>query len=294
MITFYIFRFFEALLFTLPAKAQETLFIGIAKILFLFDTKHKKIIKANLDLTLKNEISKEKYNTILNYCHKNLILVLLQVLRSNRMSLEELKETVSFENKAYVDEAIVQNKKIIFISAHYGNWELGGISLGGLISPATVIYKKMNNTYFDNYLMRSRTKFNLSMTEKRGAIKQLVKALKKGESISMLIDQNVNPKDGIVVDFLGQKATQTAAAAFLARKFDALIIPLLINTKPGNDKVVTFYEPITTAKTDNEEKDIQESAQAQADVLSKAIQAHPEPWFWCHKRWKSTHEEIYK
>ncbi len=294
MITYYIFRFFETILFALPQKFQEALFIGIAKIIFLIDFKHKNIIKANLDLTIKDEISKEQYNNILRYCHKNLILVLLQVLRSNRMSLEELHDSVSFENKAYVDEAIAQNRKIIFISAHYGNWELGGISLGGLVSPATVIYKKMNNSYFDNYLMRSRTKFNLSMTEKRGAIKQLVKALKKGDSISMLIDQNVNPKDGIIVDFLGQKATQTAAAAFLARKFDALIIPLLINTKPGNDKVITFYEPIITAKTEDEEKDIQESAQAQADVFSKAIKAHPEPWFWCHKRWKSTHKEIYK
>ena len=294
MITYYIFRFFEALLLSLPNRVQEVLFIGVAKIIFIIDSKHKKIIKANLDLTIKDKISKEQYNNILKYCHKNLILVLLQVLRSNRMSIEELQNSVSFENKAYVDEAIAQNKKIIFISAHYGNWELGGISLGGLVSPATVIYKKMNNRYFDNYLMRSRTKFNLSMTEKRGAIKQLVKALKKGESISMLIDQNVNPKDGIIIDFLGQKATQTAAAAFLARKFDALIIPLLINTKPGNDKVVTFYKPIITAKTENEDKDIQESAQAQADVISKAILAHPEPWFWCHKRWKSTHQEIYK
>ena len=110
----------------------------------------------------------------------------------------------------------------------------------------------------------------------------------------MLIDQNVNPNDGIYIDFLGAKATQTAAPAFLARKFDAVIIPILINTAPGKENVVTFFEPIITAKTDNEEKDILESTQAQADMLSNVIRSHPEPWFWCHKRWKSAHEEIYK
>lgn len=294
MIAYYFFRFFETLFLALPYSVQKAFTLGLAKIIYFIDSKHKKIIKANLDLTIKDEISKEEYNAILKYCHKNLALVLLQVLRSSKLSIEELEKSVSFENKHYVDEAVKANRKIIFISAHYGNWELGGTALGAFISPATVIYKKMNNSYFDNYLMKTRTKFNLHMAEKKGAIKHLVKALRQGNAISMLIDQNVNPHDGIYVDFLGAKATQTAAPAFLARKFDALIIPLLIGTSPGKENVVTFFEPIVTAKTDNEEKDILDSTQAQADMLAKVIKEYPLPWFWCHKRWKSAYEEIYK
>lgn len=294
MISYYLFRFFETIFLALPNSFQKVLVLGLAKLVFLIDSKHKKIIKANLDLTIKDEISQEKYNSILKYCHKNLGLVLLQVLRTSHLSISALEKIVTFENKHFVDEAKDSGKPIIFISAHYGNWELGGIALGGLISPATVIYKKMNNSYFDEYLLRSRTKFNLTMAEKKGAIKHLVKSLRKGKSISMLIDQNVNPNDGIYIDFLGAKATQTAAPAFLARKFDAVIIPILINTAPGKENVVTFFEPIITAKTDNEEKDILESTQAQANMLSNVIRSHPEPWFWCHKRWKSAHEEIYK
>ena len=293
MIVYYLFRFFETIFLALPQGLQKASVLALAKLAFLLDTKHKNIIKANLDLTIKDKISTEQYNSVLRYCHKNLVLVLLQVLRSSKLSVEDLAATVSFENREIVDKALAEDKKIIFVSAHYGNWELGGTALGALISPATVIYKKMNNSYFDNYLMRSRTKFNLQMAEKKGAIKHLVKALKQGKSISMLVDQNVNPNDGIYVDFLGAKATQTAAPAFLARKFDALIIPLLINTSPEKENVVTFFEPIVTAKTQNEEKDIFESTQAQADLFSKAILEYPEPWFWCHKRWKSAHEEIY-
>jgi len=294
MIVYYLFRFFETIFLALPQGLQKASVLALAKLAFLLDTKHKNIIKANLDLTIKDKISTEQYNSVLRYCHKNLVLVLLQVLRSSKLSVEDLAATVSFENREIVDKALAEDKKIIFVSAHYGNWELGGTALGALISPATVIYKKMNNSYFDNYLMRSRTKFNLQMAEKKGAIKHLVKALKQGKSISMLVDQNVNPNDGIYVDFLGAKATQTAAPAFLARKFDALIIPLLINTSPEKENVVTFFEPIVTAKTQNEEKDIFESTQAQADLFSKAILKYPEPWFWCHKRWKSAHEEIYQ
>ncbi len=294
MIAYYAFRFFEVCFLALPEIIQKGIILAIAKLAFLIDFKHKKIIRANLDLTIKNEITTEKYNSVLKYCHTNLALVLLQVLRSSKLSIEDLEKSVSFENRHYIDDAIKEGKKIIIISAHYGNWELGATAVGALIHPITSIHKKMNDKYFDDYLLRSRTKFNMTMVEKKGAIRHLVKALKNDQIITMMIDQNVNPKDGIYIDFLGAKATQTAAPAFLARKFDALIIPILIHTAPGKENVISFLEPIVTPKTDDEERDILESTQAQADMLAGVIKAHPEPWFWCHKRWKSAHEEIYK
>jgi len=294
MIAYYLFRFFEAIFLLLPHFIQKSFMLAVAKTAFLIDTKHKNIIKKNLDFTIKDKISDETYQSIFKYCHKNLALVLLQVLRSSRLSTKDLENTIHFENREVVDKAIAEGKKIIFISAHYGNWELGGTSLSALVSPTTTIYRKMNNAYFDEYLMKSRTKFKMTMVEKKGAIKQLMKALKKGDAISMLIDQSVHERDGIFIDFLGQKATQTAAPAFLARKFDALIIPLLINNGEGKDNTITFFEPIITAKTDDEKKDIQESVQAQSDFLSEAIMRYPEPWFWCHKRFKASYPEMYK
>ncbi len=293
MIAYYLFRFFETCFLALPDKLQRALILGLAKLAFWIDAKHRKIIKANLDLTIKHELSTQQYDSILKFCHKNLALVLLQVLRSSRLSIEELQKSVTFENRHYLDDAIKKGKKIIIVSAHYGNWELGATAVGALIHPITSIHKKMNNKYFDDYLLQSRTKFNMTMIEKKGAIKHLVKALKNNQIVTMMIDQNVNPKDGIYVDFLGAKATQTAAPAFLARKFDALIIPVLIHTTPEKENVISILKPIITPKTDDEEKDIFESTQAQADMLADVIRSHPEPWFWCHKRWKSAYERIY-
>lgn len=294
MISYFIFRFFETIFLALPYSLQKALVLGLAKIAFLVDKKHKNIIKANLDLSIKNKITQEQYESILRHCHKNLALVLLQVLRSSRLSVQELDESVQFENRHFIDDAIKEGRKIIIISAHYGNWELGATAVGALIHPITSIHKKMNNSYFDDYLLKSRSKFNMTMIEKKGAIRHLVKALKNNKIITMMIDQNVNPNDGIFIDFLGAKATQTAAPAFLARKFDALIIPILINTSPAKENIITFLKPIVTAKTDDEEKDILESTQAQANCVAEAILKYPEPWFWCHKRWKSAHDEIYK
>jgi len=293
MILYYLFRFFETIFLALPGSVQKALILGFAKLAFFIDTKHKNIIKANLDLTIKDKLSAQQYDSILKFCHKNLALVLLQVLRSSRLQISDLEKSVTFENREYVDKVLKEGKKIIFISAHYGNWELGATALSALIAETTFVHKKMNDSYFDDYLMKSRTKFKMKMVEKKGAIKYLIKALKQGNALGLMVDQNINPRDGIYIDFLGAKATQTAVPAYLARKFDATIIPLVINASPGKENVITFLDPIITAKTEDEEKDILESTQAQADTFAKVILAYPEPWFWCHKRWKSAHNDIY-
>jgi len=132
----------------------------------------------------------------------------------------------------------------------------------------------------------------MRLFEKRGAIRHLSKALKNGESISLMIDQNVKAKDGIVVTFFGKDVRQTPAPAFLARKYDALIIPLLIHPTQQGYRI-TFYEPIEVAHSDDAEADIHEATQQQALWLEREIRRAPEHWFWCHRRWKAEYAHIY-
>ena len=82
MINYYLFRFFETLFLAFPYSFQKAFVLSLAKLIYLLASKQKKIIKANLDLTIKDEISPEQYKSILRHCFKNLSLVLLQVLRT--------------------------------------------------------------------------------------------------------------------------------------------------------------------------------------------------------------------
>jgi len=80
----------------------------------------------------------------------------------------------------------------------------------------------------------------------------------------------------------------------LARKFNAKIIPVFIQTKDYEKYTITFYKPIICPKTKNSEEDIKVCTQAQADITEKVIRQKPDEWFWFHKRWKNMYEEIYK
>ena len=132
------------------------------------------------------------------------------------------------------------------------------------------------------------------MLEKSGAIRGLLKALKNGENVGLLVDQNTSAKEGILINFFGKQARHTPSAALIARKTGTPIIPAYITTNDYINYDITFYEPILTQKTENNEEDIRESVQKQANITQKIIEAKPDEWFWLHRRWKNRYEELYK
>ena len=231
---------------------------------------------------------------IARYCYSNLALTLLQVMEDHDQPVDAIRPKVTIENESIVETAKKEGRPIIFVTAHYGNWELGGAALGSMVTPNSAVYKSLNNHYFDQYLRDARTRFNLSMVEKRGAVKQLAMALKSGKAISLLTDQNTSKRDGIIVKFFGHNTRVTAAPSFLARKYNAIIIPLYIRTDDDRNYKVTFYEAIEVNRSDDADADILEATQKQADLLESVIREEPKFWFWCHRRWKTEHPEIYR
>ena len=294
MILYYLFRAFEAFLTRLPQSWQRAIFIAIAHLAYHIDSKHRRVIKQNLRFAFGHDLTAEEEETISRYCYRNLMLSFYQAIENNHLSLEALQTRISIKNRHILDDALTKGRKIVFVSAHFGNWELGAAATARLLMPISAVYKAMNNPWFERYLLESRSRQGMQMVEKRGAVRHLTKALKSGRAVSLLIDQNTRERDGIEIKFFGKTARQSAAASFLARKYDALIIPLVLEEDATGHFTLCLKEPISVAQSDDSERDIAEATQKQADVIEAAIRENPKLWFWCHRRWKSEHPEIYK
>lgn len=294
MILYYFFRFVEFILMLLPYSWRKLVFVGLAKFAYTVDKKHREVVRINLEFAYNGTMEKEEIDTITRYCYRNLLLNFLQVMENRKIPPEKQAKIVSFENREFIDQAREQGRPIILISAHFGNWELGATTFATQIMPTVSIHKKLNNPWFNRYLMSSRTRLNMDMVEKHGAVRHLTRALKNGQVISLMIDQNINPRESIIVDFFGKRVTQTSAPAFLARKYDAVIIPVFIHTQDEKRYVVRFETPLEVEKTDDANADILRTTQAQSNVLERIVRAEPKFWFWCHRRWKTEYEEIYK
>ena len=291
MILYRLFLIVDALLMALPKKWRKGIFTSLASLAHAFAGKRNRIIRQNLLFAFQNRLDETEQQEIERYCYRNLALNMLQVMENRRYDAEELGKLVTFENREAVDRILSQGRGVVFVSAHLGNWELGGAALSSLITPIASIYKGFSRSEFDPYLLEARTRHRMELAEKNGALKHTAKALKNGRSILLMIDQASNARHGIMTDFFGHQTYHSSTAAQLAAKFNVPIVGVYIFSEDEKHYTIRFETPIDVIS--NSEESIREATQLQVDALEKIIQNHPRLWFWCHKRWKGEYPEIY-
>lgn len=293
-ILYWLFIFFVKVMQIFPKKIRRAYLFAFSRVVYFFARKTNRIIKANLDFVFDNKLSKEEIKKIQKYSYFNMNLWILSLIENLTVSDEELKKNVTIENVEVLEKLKKEKKPIILISAHYGNMEMLSCYLNKFVTPIHQVARQSNYEEFDKFIVYSREMSGANIVFRDGAVKKLVKALMKKEVISLIIDQNINSKDGIEVEFLGKKANQTATSATLARKFGAYVVPVAIFNQDNYKYNIKIYDAIEPIKTDNEKNDIKAMSQLHANAISAIISADPKQWFWPHKRFKAHNKEIYE
>ncbi|HIO90905.1 MAG TPA: hypothetical protein EYG69_03950 [Campylobacterales bacterium] len=271
----------------IPKSIRRGLFKFLAYLTYLVFSKNKKIIEANLNLVYKNDIDTKTIKHIQKSCYKKLFLTILSIVENQYLKKEDIESMVTFENRHFIDELQEKNQQFIYITAHMGNLDLLGVFIGHFFGSTTHVQQKLKNPYLTNYMKTQREKYGINVVDKYGAVKQLYKALKKGGIASLVIDQNTNPKYSTKVNFLGVNTYQLTTSTLLSKRFNIPILPVFITGADDEYKVI-FKDPIYP-----HDKSDDELNQLQADVMSEVILKYPNEWFWCHKRFKNSHKDLY-
>ena len=291
---FGLYKFFAFILKVLPRDIMIKLMRGISWFAYTISKKHQKIINTNLDIAFNNTLNKEEKKAYGISAFMNLLDTTLGIIERDGMSKEEVIKNVTFEGEEIVKKYQDAGKKIIFITGHQGNWELLSQSIAIKFDLTLVgVGRKLDSELMDKILKKNRERFNVEMVYKKGAMKGCIKALGQKKAVGILVDQSIRKNQSIEVEFFNHPATHTPLASILSRKFEIDLIPAFISTDDYKNYHVKIYEPIKTIKTDNQEEDLKQLTQAQANAMQRAIEAHPKEWFWMHKRWKNTKENIY-
>ena len=294
MIGFYLFLALEKLLMLLPKKTRRSFFLFLSKVAYLLAKKHRRIIRQNIHFLFGDAIDDKTIQEYSRYCFDNLLLNFLQILEGRYLSFDDLFNSVHIKNQEILDKALQEKRPIIFATAHFGTWEIAGAYQGAFVGPWIGVYKEFNNKYFEKYMLESRAKFNISMVKRKGAVRHLLKTLKKGGATSLLIDQNISQREGIMVKFFNKDVLQTPTPAYLAQKTGALLIPVFVHNEADGNYTIKFHDAIEIDKASEEKEAILKASQQLSDALEMAIRENPKMWFWCHRRFKETHPEIYR
>ena len=291
---FKLFLLLEKFLMILPKGLRKGFFVILANIAYFASSRYRNVSFNNLDFAFDGKMSEEEKIKITKYSFKNLLLNFLHLMEIRHMSKDELAKIITIKNIEAVKKVHQEGRAVVYVTPHYCSWELGFASLGAFVEPITGVFKSMKNKQYQEWMLESRAKFKNKSIEKKNVIKPLIKLIKNAEACGIVIDTGLNKREGVEVDFLGKKVRQTSTPAYLARKYNAAIIPVNIMTDDEQNYTVEIFDEIPVQKTEDEQADIEKATQLQAEWLTKIISDEPKFWFWIHRRWKSEYPEIYK
>jgi len=281
---FYIFIFLKFILKILPKSFKNGFLNFLTNIFYLIIKKYKRIVKKNLEIVFGLEFAEKEYKNIAKKCIRNLLENAVSVIENIDRTSEDIAKLVEFDNREIVDEILKTDKKVIFSSGHLSNWELLVTAVASQISFGYGVAEKLKNPYLDEVLVKSREKFRIQVIPMKGALRNLIKAIKNDFPIFVIMDQAVNVGQGIEKEFFGFPAIHTNINHFLSAKYDLYIIPTYIRFENGKYRV-KFEDPF---KANN----VEDSLHREILILENQIKDKPENWLWCHRRWKN-HKNIY-
>ena len=289
----FLYNIFIFLFLITPKLLMEKILKFLTFWAYKVDKKHLKIARANLDLVYKDDISQKRKEEIIYNSYRSLVFNMYEFIENQTISKDELLKKANILNKEIIEKAFQDNRKIIYITAHYGGWEITLPYIALMFGEIAVVNRRMNNPHIQKKYEIARSKNKITMLEKESAAKGMLKAFKDNKSIAVVIDQHIG--SGIEIEFLGQKDKATDSTSRLALKFDAIIIPIFTVNNGFRDWTIKVCEPIDVKtfefKTDDK---IRELTQLQNDIVSKQIFEKPDYWLWQHKRFKEFHNDIYK
>ena len=281
----YFFEFLFILIFflifkILGVKLASKLGSFIGRLLGPFFRSEKKI-KQNIRRALPN-IDEKNIKIIINQMWKNYGRILSEYMFIKDFRTSENNKFIFSEGKETLIKIKESKEPVVFISAHFNNFELMAMEIDKSGINLAAIYRPLNNFFLNKIMERIRKKYICKNQIKKGrrGSRDLIEYLKNNYSVALMIDQRVS--EGIKSFFFGEEALTTTIPAQLVKKFGCKIVPVYIERIDGVSFKIKFNEPIIY----NNSATIEDITLDLNKWLEKMILNNPSQWIWTHDRWK--------
>ena len=204
---------------------------------------------------------------------------------------ERFFKFVEVVGEEHLKQAYEQKRGVICLIPHLSSWELSAVTPPMLGYKTCGASKSVKGFLLQHMMVRFRERRGMRNISREGSYQKLVTALKNGECLIIMIDQDTKVK-GLFVDFYGKKAYTPMGVARLALETDAVVVPMATTRIANSRYRFTIYPALETIKTGDSEKDLYANTQLETDVMEQIIRETPTQWVWMHRRWKTTPENL--
>jgi len=256
----------------------------------LLPKKRLKVAFEGLKQAYGSSMSDSAIEELLKKVCVHFITMLFELPCLLRFSPENFRKYVIIRNEERIINALNRGKGCFVLTAHMGNWELMAVAICCLLGGGdvgAVVARPLDFYPLERLINRLRSVQGTEIIQKNGGMRKILKAAKENKVIGILLDQNVDWYEGVFTPFMGVAACTNKGLAIMTMMNDTPVIPVFSFRRHDGKYEVIFENEVDITVTGDKQKDIEENTCKFTAIIEKAINSHPEQWFWFHKRWKT-------
>ncbi|MFH1996654.1 MAG: lysophospholipid acyltransferase family protein [Candidatus Omnitrophota bacterium] len=285
MILYALYRIGYLIANSFSLKAAYAIANCIADIHFIISKKDRSAIIRNLEVVAPGTTVKE-YSEIARSVFRNFAKYLVDFFRYKQINNEYFDRLVEVKGAENIDQALARGKGVIALSAHIGNWELGGVTMSHIGHQVSAVVMVHLNKKIDEFFTRQRMIGNLTPIPIGPSLKKCFYVLKKNNLLALLGDRDFSTS-GMRVDFFGKEALIPTGPAVFSQATGAAIVPCFMIRKPDDTFWFFIEKPIYPESTDRDDDTVRRIILKYLSTIEKYVKKYPSQWYMFREVWNN-------
>lgn len=263
---------------------------AFGRLAWLVDAQHRRVAFDNLTVAYGETMPEDDRRRMVGRVFSHFGTVAVECLLMQWKGPRDIDRLVEYEGVDHIRKAFLKGKGVFVFSGHFGNWEIVALMQGWLGYPMAMVTRPLDNPMLERLLRRGRTRSGNDVVHKQSAVRGILRAIRSGWCVAIVIDQDIRGTDHVFVDFFGRPAATTPTLGVLALKTGAPIVPVFGRPLPDGRYRITYLPEVPVqeiARSGDRDRDVQTITQVCTRIIEEQVRAHPECWLWMHKRWKT-------
>ncbi len=283
MLNYIFYRIGQFIALSLPLKIGYKLAVFISDLHYIFADKDRFAVRENLEVIFPEKTERE-ISRIRIMMFRNFAKYLVDFFRFSKLDKEYIKRNIKIENIHYFDEALSKGKGVIALSAHLGNWELGGVVVALSGYPFWAVALPHKHKAVDNFFNFQRESKGMRVIPLGKAVRQCLSVLKDNQVLALAGDRDFTER-GTVLDFFGKPAFFPEGPAAFALKTGAVIVPAFMLRNKDDSFTLKIEKPLEFTPTNDKNRDLLRLIQMYKSIIEDYIRRYPEQWYMFRRFW---------
>lgn len=283
---YWLWRAAAALAQRLPQRVVYATAVALGEIAYLAWGAKRRIAKENFANVLDRSANDRAVARVARRSFRNFAKYVIEIMRFPRLGAADLERLVTIDGWEHLRSAIEKGRGLIFVSIHFGNFEVGGARIADAI-PLNVIADDLSNQRLMDLLVGNRAHKNINIHSPTGAARKVLSALRRNEMVGLMMD--LGPRalafDTVRADFFGRPTSFPTIAADLARVSGAPIVVAAVMRQRDNTFRGIALPPIFVDRTRQAAEETARVTRSIAQGLEELIKRGPDQWYIFRPMW---------